>query len=1704
MSSIHPKAYEVSVLSLNALQKIEKIAAESMAQMQDVILSIDKSNVISNSIKNVLIKQNKILEKIHEGIVIGNKKKEVKSIKAIDSNTHIHLKAYEVSILSLNVLQKIATDLSAGMQSFAGMQNVILSVDKSNMISTSIKDALNKIATDLSTGMQSFAGMQSIILSVDKSNMISTNIKNVLLNQNKILEKIYKDITVGNKKKEAKSIKAIDNNTPIHLKVYEVSILSLNTLNKIATDLSADMQSVILSVDKSNMISTSIKHALNKIATDLSAGIQSFASMQSVILSVDKSNMISTGIKNALNKIATDLSAGMQSFAGIQSVILSVDKSNMISTGIKDAIFNQYKILEKIHEGIVIGNKKKEVKSIKAIDNNTPIHLKAYEVLILSLNALNKIATDLSAGIQSFAGIQSVILSVDKSNMISTSIKDVLLNQNKILEEIRESIAVGNKKKEAKVYGIGNMSLEKIKNAAGLVGLLGFSILTLSIAYKMAGTISPSDIGKGLLVTLSLVPILKVFGELIQAKGKLFGDTMGVFRFMKSATMMVATIVTLGYMLSKLPAVNGGVLLTAVALAGVYYIIGTVYVKLIEAFRFGGIISFLVNRKTGAEAQHALIQTAFTLVVIAGAMRLAPTLNPSQAASFVIAAFTLVPLAIALVGLRMTAGFIKDVEYKDLLKMGVAITALGLALVPIAFAAKLVDKVGITPDQLTNLLNLTTALAPLIAMVGLITAVISFVTENNVSTRDKNVGSTLLQRDNSRKRNQSMTLKSIGIFAIRTVVVVGALMLAAVAFRAGAGIIQAGAVAARKIDMIGVLKMGLTLSIFTLIVGGFVNILRGRGGTSETSSTSAGKGGFLGDKSSSTSQGEIKKNDLIAAAFAIPIIALGIVAAAWIFKMLPSEQKAPDALWTLKAGFALLAFSLPFYIIAKSIRGMSKQDLIAMGLAIPILSIGILSTAWIWQLLPEVFKSPPLQWSINAGIAISLFAIGFYFVAKAIKGAKTKDLIFSALSISIIAISIVLISFIFQGLPDVYKSPPLKWVFESSFAIGVFGIGFYFVAKAIKGMNTKEMLLSVFAIPILATGILATAWIFQGLPDVFKSAPLKWILKAGLAIGVFGIASYYIIKAIKGMSTKEMLLMAFAIPILAAGILATAWIFQGLPDVFKSPDPIWVLKAGFAMLIFAIPFYFVAKAIKGMSTKEMLLSIFAIPILATGILATAWIFQGLPDVYKSPDLIWVFKAGLAIGVFGIASYFIMKAIKGMSTKEILLMAFAIPIIALGVLATAWIFQGLPDVYKSPESTWLLKSALAIVLFGAMIYLSSKTIGKLGMVDMLKSLLGVVITSFAILAVAWLFSMLPGLFVAPPLGWTLAIGVALGAFALVITAVGLAVSALTPATLLLGALGIIVIAITIVAVGWILSLLEPAMPALKSVANGFVDIVMSPIHGIIDAFARFKNEIGVENLIPLAVGVAALGGAWLIFSAAVAGGSVAGLLGSAAGAVGAIFDGISKLFNGKNPSPLDILQGLASLAPEIKNLAVPLKNVGVGFAQINSTSGGVSKAFKSVIDFSKIDNNKFASNAKSLRSIAGSYTGIANASKIMNIKAIESTTNMFKALTDLAKNKGESAMSVLADKLLKAVKELTGAAKNLEDSVKTQGSNTDASADLISKSLVGVKETVTGVKKDVSKMTADAKGVLDIQPLIDAIISLEDRFDDFITVKIKTD
>ena len=803
---------------------------------------------------------------------------------------------------------------------------------------------------------------------------------------------------------------------------------------------------------------------------------------------------------------------------------------------------------------------------------------------------------------------------------------------------------------------------------------------------------------------------------------------------------------------------------------------------------------------------------------------------------------------------------------------------------------------------------------------------------------------------------------------------------------------------------------------------------------------------------------------------------------------------------------------------------MSAKDIGLTAMMILGVAGAIVGAAALFTLVPVISIGQLLTVLAVAGI-FTLIAPTFVKIAD-ILGKNSRDIIgagtkkydvsnpksmfalagLTALSMMAIAITLVISGAIFALMPTISGAQ-----FLTALAIAVIMVpaafAFMMIMKAIKGATNKELVFGAIAIPLIALGLVGAAYAFMLFPDDPKSPDPLWTLKSAFAIGLFAIGFYFIMKAIKGANVIELIYGGLAIPIIAIALVGVAYAFMLFPKDaanLAAPDPLWTLKSAFAIGLFAIGFYFIMKAIKGANVIELIYGGLAIPIIAIGLLAVAWIFQGLSAIkeYLAPEPMWVLKAGFALLIFAIPFFIVSKAIKGMGPKELLFMTLAIPVVAFGVLATAWIFQGLSGIeYFAPEPEWVLKSGLAIVIFGAVIWLSSKTIGKMSAGKITKALIGVAVAAFAIIIVAQLFQYLPSTFTSPPSDWSIAVGAALGVFGVAIAAVGIAVSTLTPVTLLLGALGIIVIAIVIVAVGWILAGLAPVMPKLKTVANGFVDIMLAPVRGIISVFKQFKDDIGIENMIPLAVGVAALGGAWLIFSAAVAGGSVASLLGAAAGAVTAIFDGIGKLFGGKNKSPLDILKELAIIGPKVQTLANPLLNVGIGFTSINASAGGVIKAFEAAVKFSEIDSSDFKSNATSFRSISNSYIGIAKASKAMNIKAIDASTNMFKALTDLAKSGAESAMSVLAEKLMLAVKELTGAAKNLEDSVNTQGNATNTYTDVISKTMNKVGELVTGTKKTTGAPTPESKDVMDIKQLIAAITQLEERFDTAIKVRV---
>jgi hypothetical protein len=805
---------------------------------------------------------------------------------------------------------------------------------------------------------------------------------------------------------------------------------------------------------------------------------------------------------------------------------------------------------------------------------------------------------------------------------------------------------------------------------------------------------------------------------------------------------------------------------------------------------------------------------------------------------------------------------------------------------------------------------------------------------------------------------------------------------------------------------------------------------------------------------------------------------------------------------------------------------MSAKDVGLTALMIVGVAGAIVGAAALFTLVPKITLRQLFTVLAVAGI-FALIAPTFVKIAEVL-GRNSRDIIgtngssadmsnpksmfalagATTLAMASIAISLVLSGAIFTLMPMVN---PVQLLLALAVAVIMVPAAFAYslILKATKDLKKEQLIFAAVAIPLMALGIVGAAYAFMLLPgdgDLKAPDPL-WVLKSAFAIGLYAVGFYFIMKAIKGIKDpKKLMYGAIAIPLMALSILGVALIFRIFPavDPNMAPDPLWVLKSAFAIGLYAVGFYFIMKAIRGIKDpKELLYGAIAIPILAIGILGTALIFQGLGVIsdYLAPDPLWVLKAGFSLLIFAIPFYIVSKAIKGMSVKELFFMAIALPIVAFGVLAAAWIFQALPDVYKAPEADWTLKAGLAMVIFGAALYLSGKILSSMSIGDLFKALIGVVVTAFAIIAVGWILSYGPSSWISPHLEWSINVAAALGVIGGAIVIMGLAVAALTPATLLLGALGIIVAAITILAVGWILSGLAPVMPSLVTVAQGFTSMLLAPMNGMIDVFARFKNEIGVGNMIGLAVGIAALGGAFLVFTAAMAGSSIAGGIGNI---IGGILDGIGKLFGGDQPSPIEMIERLAVIAPSINKLAAPLLNLGRGFSMINAGAIMSIKGFQALSEMhDDIDVDDFKSQATSLRSIAGSYTGIANASKAMNIKAIMATTDMFKSLTDLAKNKGESAMSILAEKLMEAVKQLTGTITNLEKVADKQSENAAKAGDGIQKSLTVVNDSIAGVKKSADKLgAANKEGKLDLKPLIDAIQELESRFDRAIKVKFE--
>jgi len=229
---------------------------------------------------------------------------------------------------------------------------------------------------------------------------------------------------------------------------------------------------------------------------------------------------------------------------------------------------------------------------------------------------------------------------------------------------------------------------------------------------------------------------------------------------------------------------------------------------------------------------------------------------------------------------------------------------------------------------------------------------------------------------------------------------------------------------------------------------------------------------------------DVSLSTIAYASIAIGSIALGLAGAAYIFTFLPGEYKSPPYEWSLKSGLALLAFTLPFTMIALATQSAGWSAIAIASAAIITLATSLLAVTQIFQYLPDDYKSPPAQWSLKSGLALLAFSLPLISIA-ALSGGGISSIFKGSIGAVFAAGGILAVAHIFQYLPDTsdLKTIPLEWAAKTSLGLVMFGATVAAVGFLVQSVGYAGFLAGAVALPIAAGAIIATAYVFKLAPD---------------------------------------------------------------------------------------------------------------------------------------------------------------------------------------------------------------------------------------------------------------------------------------------------------------------------------------------------------------------------------------------------------------------------------------------------------------------------------------------------------------------------------------------------------------------------------------------------------------------------------------------
>jgi len=607
---------------------------------------------------------------------------------------------------------------------------------------------------------------------------------------------------------------------------------------------------------------------------------------------------------------------------------------------------------------------------------------------------------------ETFSAIEDVHSVVVQGLAVSDKTAEILQKQNDILTEIRDLLKDPSKAAKSSGGGGGGPKLSKLAQAGGLVAIMGLGIITFTTAFKMAGAVSPSDIQSAIMVSLAMIPISFAFAKVVEAiPTSIIMNPVFMVKVTLSMVAMAAGYALIATAIRFTPMLNGDKLLNAVAVAGVFYIVGSIFAKLMVALTNNGLFGFFMNRNRVEKTMASMVIMAGALVVIALAVSFTPRITIQQAGAFAVVSFAMIPLAIAFRQLKWVFVLSRKFKISDVKKTAIMLGLVALAIVPLGWAATMIP--ALNPRVIDSLFSLALVMIPISIIVSLITSAITGGGSKGMMNRV--LGPAAPKPKKEKKLDKKAVLQWIGI----SLLAVGALVLVAIGLSKAAPYLAGALTTISSLDLKAMLKLIFVVGLAGFVVAGIVSLMRGKG---ERSSS----GGFLGiaGGSRSSKAGKISMKDMVVGALALPVVALGLVATAWVFQLFPDTFKSPDIMWVAASSVALLLFSIPFAALTYMASKFSTTDMIMGMVAVAVLSLAILAVAYALSILPDSYTNIPIGWALSAAIAITIFAIPVTVIGLiATSGVGGMGILLGVVGMIVIAAGMLAVAWILSYIP---------------------------------------------------------------------------------------------------------------------------------------------------------------------------------------------------------------------------------------------------------------------------------------------------------------------------------------------------------------------------------------------------------------------------------------------------------------------------------------------------------------------------------------------------------------------------------------------------------------------------------------------------------------------------------------------------------------